>query len=342
MIQTNGLALIADDAGDKTASAEFLGATYPISKTRMITTAADVDFFKFNLGAGSATVTVEPAPNQPNLDVAIELLNSKGKALAKDAPASGMSGSEVSTGMGASVTATVTAGTHFLKVSGVGNGSKTAGYSDYGSVGVYEITITGTSGAGLTNILPAAKITTAATTIGFPGPATFDSFASTDADGMIDSASWNFGDGTADAAGKSVAHTFTTAGSFTVTMVVTDNSGGTATKTLKVKTVPAVTTESVEIAKEAATGGKYKASATVTIVDADGEPVAGANVSVTWMAGTKKSSGSGKTDADGIATVKGPTALAGTVTTATVTKATKTAMAYNAAIADEITATTTL
>ncbi|WP_251073189.1 collagenase [Streptomyces sp. ISL-43] len=61
--------------------------------------------------------------------------------------------------------------------------------------------------------------------------------ASTDADGTIASRSWNFGDGTSSTA-VSPAKTYTTAGTYTVRLTVTDNKGATAS-TSKAVTVGA-------------------------------------------------------------------------------------------------------
>jgi len=52
---------------------------------------------------------------------------------------------------------------------------------------------------------------------------TFDASDSTDADGQIVTWTWEFDDGTAVASGETVAHTFTAAGTYTVTLWVTDN-----------------------------------------------------------------------------------------------------------------------
>ena len=60
-----------------------------------------------------------------------------------------------------------------------------------------------------------------------PMAVTFDGSRSSDADGTIASYSWNFGDGGL-ASGALVNHSFATAGSYTVTLTVTDNQGATA------------------------------------------------------------------------------------------------------------------
>ncbi len=55
-----------------------------------------------------------------------------------------------------------------------------------------------------------------------------DASASGDEDGIIDSYEWDFGDGTT-SNGRTVEHTFSSNGEYTVTLTVTDNDGSTAT-----------------------------------------------------------------------------------------------------------------
>ncbi len=57
---------------------------------------------------------------------------------------------------------------------------------------------------------------------------TFNGSASSDPDGTIASHAWNFGDGTT-GTGATVSHTFAAAGTYTVTLTVTDNQGATGT-----------------------------------------------------------------------------------------------------------------
>jgi len=56
----------------------------------------------------------------------------------------------------------------------------------------------------------------------------FDASGSSDADGSIDSYEWDFGDGTS-ATGASPSHSYDSAGSYTVSLTVTDDDGATAT-----------------------------------------------------------------------------------------------------------------
>lgn len=55
--------------------------------------------------------------------------------------------------------------------------------------------------------------------------ATLDGSASTDADGMVTSYEWEFGDGTAAGSGAHATHTYASAGTYDVKLTVTDNAG---------------------------------------------------------------------------------------------------------------------
>jgi len=80
------------------------------------------------------------------------------------------------------------------------------------------------------------------------GTVTFDASASYDPDGTITIYSWNFDDGDT-GTGETPTHVYTTGGTYTVTLTVTDNDGLTAT-----------TTRSVYV-----TGGKLSSSVSITV-----------------------------------------------------------------------------
>jgi PKD repeat protein len=61
-----------------------------------------------------------------------------------------------------------------------------------------------------------------------------DGRASRDPDGRIASYQWNFGDGKS-GSGKVVYHKYTTRGTFTVTLTVTDDKGATGADTARVR-----------------------------------------------------------------------------------------------------------
>ena len=72
------------------------------------------------------------------------------------------------------------------------------------------------------NQAPTASFTASPISGDLPLAVTFDASASTDPDGTIVSYSWDFGDGAA-ASGVTINHTFTWAGTYTVTLTVTDD-----------------------------------------------------------------------------------------------------------------------
>jgi PKD repeat protein len=63
------------------------------------------------------------------------------------------------------------------------------------------------------------------TSVTVGAPVSFSGALSSDPDGSVVSYAWSFGDGTPAASGIAVSHTFAAGGSFTVTLVVTDNKG---------------------------------------------------------------------------------------------------------------------
>jgi len=80
------------------------------------------------------------------------------------------------------------------------------------------------------NVAPVAGFTVTPSSGTVPLRVTADASASTDADGSITSYAWNFGNGQS-GLGQVATQTYTTAGSFTVTLTVTDDDGATASTT---------------------------------------------------------------------------------------------------------------
>jgi len=103
----------------------------------VIGSSADVDVFSFVTGAGVINLTVNPAWDAfyrsssrrgANLDIEAELQDLNGATVALNDP---------STDTGASISASVSAGTYYLLITGVGN--TVTPYSDYDSLGQYFI-----------------------------------------------------------------------------------------------------------------------------------------------------------------------------------------------------------
>jgi PKD repeat protein len=103
------------------------------------------------------------------------------------------------------------------------------GQTDWASRGIFML-----DDASHPNQLPTAAFTPTCSSAN--NSCTFDASSSIDPDGSIADFGWDFGDGTGEHHPNSglVTHTYTTAGPYSVTLTVTDNDGGTATKTLPV------------------------------------------------------------------------------------------------------------
>ena len=110
--------------------------------TGVISSETDVDGFSLTVMPGqTVTVSATPAPTSPDLDIKLTLTLAGGTSVTNDPPSSS-TGGDVSTGMGATVTV-ATAGTYTVTVEGTGFGNPlNDGYSGYGSLGGYTITVT--------------------------------------------------------------------------------------------------------------------------------------------------------------------------------------------------------
>jgi len=84
------------------------------------------------------------------------------------------------------------------------------------------------SGCWLFNVAPEAAFTISAQTGQAPFTVNFSAVLSSDEDGVIVKYEWDFGDGTS-GSGESIAHTYDTAGTFSVVLRVTDDGGDSAT-----------------------------------------------------------------------------------------------------------------
>jgi len=85
------------------------------------------------------------------------------------------------------------------------------------------------------NTAPVASFTVSALSGEAPLTVSFSAILSYDPDGIIVKFEWDFGDGSS-ATGESASHVYTTSGSFTIVLRITDNRGGTdtASKTITV------------------------------------------------------------------------------------------------------------
>lgn len=146
----------------------------------------------------------------------------------------------------------------------------------------------------------------------------FDGSKSTDDRGIV-SYVWNFGDGAA-ASGVTVSHAYIAAGTYTVTLTVTDGGGLSAsdTATVTISNPPAQATQAIVDSIGYAAEGDKKQHLRVKplLMDNLGNPVAGATVSITLSHSSGVSwSGTGMTDGSGEATFKLNNAPSGCYTT---------------------------
>ena len=141
VMRANGAPVLADDHRDVTTSAT------PIATggraTGVIGARTDRDLFRLDRScAGALTVTATAATSAPDLDIRLRLLSATGAQLSVDDPASAMLDYDRATGLGATVTTTVAAGTYYLEVDGVGAlDPASTGYDDFGSLGAYTLDV---------------------------------------------------------------------------------------------------------------------------------------------------------------------------------------------------------
>lgn len=237
IMTNNGAPLALDDNGNTIATAtpltsEVAGATELLA-AGVVERSSDVDVFSVRTLAGPLTISASGSSTQSNLDVALELLDASGAVLTSSNPA----------GLAASISQTVAGGTYYVRVRGTGYLDPVAtGYSAYASTGEYilQATVIPPAGGGLAPVASASASTTSGVA---PVTVTFDSSASTDADGSIVAREWNFGDGAivtvTDPAQKTITHTFATVGTYSVVLKVVDNDGYTGTSSALVIAVGA-------------------------------------------------------------------------------------------------------
>jgi PKD repeat protein len=143
-----------------------------------------------------------------------------------------------------------------------------------------------------TNVPPTAAIVATPSAAPSGSAVTASTLASTDADGNVVSSSIDFGDG-AVLAGPTAAHSYTRAGSYTITATVMDNSGGRATATTTVTAQNRAPVAALNVAASAISGAAVTAStagssdpdgtiASSTINFGDGSSAAGPSASHTY------------------------------------------------------------
>ena len=147
----NGFGFRPDEVGDTYTAAGKLtvesdGKVLGEKNQGIIGRRKDLDVYKFTCGSGDVTLTAAPylkTPDlnkHPNLNIKLRLLNASGTELLVADPVP-PSTANTFAAMAATITKTgLAAGTYYLEIDGVGNGSNaSSGYTDYGSLGGYNI-----------------------------------------------------------------------------------------------------------------------------------------------------------------------------------------------------------
>ena len=130
----NGFGYRPDDHGASLAAATLLtpGAGGAVSAQGNIERRTDQDGFRFTSNGGSVSFTLTPDVRSPNLDALVEIVDSANTVIASANP---------DTALNATLTTNLLSGTYLLRVDGVGRGAALVdGYTDYASLGSYQLT----------------------------------------------------------------------------------------------------------------------------------------------------------------------------------------------------------
>jgi PKD repeat protein len=240
----------------------------------ILTRRSQVDAYLFEAGAGPVSFTGQVATPSPNAKLSLSLRDANGNLVATGVPS----------GMGASLSADVAAGTYTVTVDGVGTGDALTAYTDYGSLGRYRLTGSWAAPAPVeVNQLPVASTSGTTPTSGTaPLTVQFSSAASADPDGTLTSTQWNFGNG-AVSTEPNPSFTYTTPGNYTATLTVTDNAGAAASATVLISVLappsPGKICRVGDLSLTWAKSGKGLAGrATVVVTDAAGSRLSNATV----------------------------------------------------------------
>ena len=305
VISSAGAPLRSDDFPSTTAAAAPLaGDPSAVLQTGIIERNTDLDVFTFFTDGGTVQFNVGPGSVAPNLDLSVTLLDSAGNTVASANPADSLS---------ASINVSLGAGQYFLQIDGAGFGDLTTGYSDYASIGQYQIT--GSYPKSSTVMTPPTAIISALPITGdAPLTTSLNGSNSSDQDGTIVGYDWNYGDGSANGNTAAASHVYSTPGTYTATLTVTDNSGlkNSNTQSITVTQAPAnvsMKVGSTKVTRKLVARTKSQCAATVA-VNYGTATVSSATVYGAWSGSVSTSAGSTKVTGS----TSGTTGTNGTVT----------------------------
>ncbi len=172
IIAANGAPLRLDDHSDLLLTAEPLATGSVVGG--VISTRSDRDVFAVDHDCTTnLTASATGIGAGASLDLSVTVLAANGTVVGTADPTSGQNTSTwpyVPTGMDASLTVPAANALYYVRIDGVGKGDPaTNGYSDYASLGQYELAISGCDGSMPTvTTPPASGTTTPTTTVGAP------------------------------------------------------------------------------------------------------------------------------------------------------------------------------
>jgi autotransporter-associated beta strand protein len=137
VITSNGLGYRADEFGGSQGAATPL-AGVSISTNGVVGRPSDLDFFSFQAGTGTAQFGIVRWERGGNLHMLVSLYDEAGVLVTNVAAVDDSGGAH-----SVNFSAFLSSGLYYLAVEGVGNGNPlTTGYTDYGSLGQFTLTIT--------------------------------------------------------------------------------------------------------------------------------------------------------------------------------------------------------
>ena len=284
--------LVSDDYTDTQSSALMMT---DLSMRGLISTPADKDWFNFSFGGGSLRVKATPA-FYADLDIAVELY--RGTTLVSRLDPTGLSIDSTLTSL--------PAGSYQIMLEGVGVGAATAtGYSDYGSLGEYLLTL-----EGAVSVDPPATInvTTSSTFATAGSTVTFTATSSSHPTFQGVTLAWAFSDGTT-ASTATVTKTMPNE-SLVASLNATTTNGGVTVKlaAIRLASRPTVTASATPTSLKTGTTATFTAvgsdpdnqTLTYTWVFSDGTTASGTTASkVTSAVGTLSGTVT-VTDTDGL------------------------------------------
>lgn len=153
IITQNGVNYRADDFGNTIGTATPLAGATPTTNG-VIERTTDVDFFSFQSGNGTATLTVSPSERGANLHLFVAVYDGVGNLLTNREVADTSAGV-----LPVVISRTLSQGTYYISVEGRGSGDPfTTGYSDYASLGQYSVSLNLPQLAGTTILAPQLAI----------------------------------------------------------------------------------------------------------------------------------------------------------------------------------------